>query len=114
VARVDVAYYGGGDQGCVEGISYLDAEEKEMNPFSGQNGNDTEAATKTEVSKKELEGAIEEFICEALPDGWEINEGSSGTATITVRSQTVAFDHNQLVTKYHEWEEQWHIPTTTP
>ena len=67
VAVVEAHYNGGGDNGCVEEIIYKDANDNEMT-----------------VHAIATENAISDVVCNFLPDGWEINEGSSGTVILNV------------------------------
>lgn len=96
VATVAATYYGGGDQGCVLGITYKDADDKEM----------------TLSDTKQLEETIDEFVCSFLPDGWEINQGSYGTAIMNVAERNLKFQH--FVERKTEWEVEWPTPTITP
>src|SRR5262249_49720133 len=41
---------------------------------------------------RDLEDALEDFLLEQLPGGWEINDGSSGDFTVDVAEGTVAVD----------------------
>ena len=56
VTKVEVEYDGCGDSGCVESLTaYKDGTEMPID--------------------KEVEEDIENFVCDRLPDGWEIDDG---------------------------------------
>jgi hypothetical protein len=88
VASVEVDYDGCDDSGCVDSIT----------------------ATKEDGTTIELEEAtkeaIEEYVCETLPDGWEIDDGSYGTISFNVATESIHFSHNTRYTEsfLDEWE----------
>lgn len=78
VAKAEVIYNGSGDEGCIDECCYYDAENKEV------------------TLPKEDADSVEEYIFACLEEnrpGWEINEGSNGTAHINVAKGTVEFSH---------------------
>ena|SRR5579864_7067857 len=97
VTTLQAFYNGSGDQGCVVEIIYKDANGQQM-----------------ELTNNDLETLVDEVVCSILPDGWELNEGSSGNVIINVAERKLAFDHDYFVEANSAWEEQWPTPTTTP
>jgi len=87
VAKVSVQYDGACDSGCVEHVS----------AFGGGGEEVTLAA--------DLRELVEEYVCERLPRGWEIDDGSFGEVEIDVTGGTVTFDRKQRYTEYQQWEE---------
>lgn len=89
VAHLSVEFDGSGDAGYVEGITAVGPE-----------------GSKLEL-RRALTELVEDFVCERLPDGWEIDEGSFGTIEFDVASGTMRFDFSR---RYMEvaratWEE---------
>ena len=85
-AVLRVSYDGAGDSGCVEEISISqdDPDSASYNSFADVDLDD------------ERRNVIDDAVCEMLTDhagGWEIDEGSFGTAEINLRDFTVSFDH---------------------
>jgi len=76
VAKVECQYYGSSDDGCVEAPTFYDAAGGAMPPPYG------------------LGGLVEDFIYNALPGGWDNNDGSSGIVTLDVAAGLADFDHN--------------------
>ena len=86
VQTVTVTYDGVGDSGAVEDIAFEPA------PAGGV--------------PDALRAAIEEFAYEALPGGWEINEGAFGALTLHVRERRLRREHSWRVTTTEEEEEE--------
>ena len=84
VSKVRAEYSGYGDSGCIDGITYLDAENQPVN-----------MALVTPAS----DPAIEDVLYEFLPAGFEINDGSQGTLTIDVAAGTVTLEHGENYTE---------------
>lgn len=89
VASVEIEYDGSGDEGFVETIAAKNAQ-----------GAVIRLDDKTWSD-------IDVYICDALPDGWEIDEGSFGTVVIDVSAEKWHFEHNDRFTDYTTdcWEE---------
>ena len=49
---------------------------------------------------------IDEILCQFLPGGWEINDGSYGTVQIDVKKKTVSIEHNERYTEVNSSEEE--------
>lgn len=93
VALVEMGYSGASGKGCIEAITYLDA--------------DCDAMELPDEPKGKLNALVEVFICDALPAGWKCDQGSYGTAMIDVLNRTLAFDHTYYVEENDVWHEQW-------
>jgi hypothetical protein len=81
IHRVEASYYGSGDQGCIEYIDYYGSSDEAITP-----------------DDPDLFSLIEKGVCELLTEqwpGWEIDEGSTGTATIQVVDGRIEIDHDQ-------------------
>jgi len=82
ILKVEISYNGYGDEGCIEDISYFGPNDEPLTAEVGAH----------------LSDLIDECVCDILNEqwpGWEINEGSSGTATIQVTGGRIEIDHNQ-------------------
>lgn len=92
VAKVVAEYSGYGDSGAIDGISYLDSDDKRVT-LTG------DAACVT---------GLEDALYEYLPAGFEIDDGGRGTLTVFVKDGKVALDHNENYTdvrsSYEEFE----------
>lgn len=90
ITGIDVAFDGCGDEGHIEGITYL---------------GETDDAI---ASNQELDDAVEEYVCWTLPSGWEINEGSFGTIHIDVkaRSADCTFSYRYCTSKDASFKEE--------
>jgi len=118
VVTVEVRYEGAGDSGEITYIAYLDKDngelwagwlwDKEDNIFSQTK---IEAASlhgyrRTEDGYESIwrEGSVQDLVesiaLMALPGGWEINEGSSGSLWIDLSGQgpLISIDHDWVVT----------------
>ena len=87
VCEVVAQFSGSGDEGEFYEIEYLPASE-------------------TRVVPKDLADALYDWLGYALPGGWEINEGSSGTVTIDVPATIahVDIDLNEMTTTNEEYD----------
>src|SRR5271166_9962 len=87
VVSVEADYDGYADSGCIESIIAV--------------AND---GSKVDLDEK-LHDNLEEYICDRLPEGWEINDGSYGTVRFDVATDAVCFSHNDRFTQEHltEW-----------
>lgn len=74
ISRVTIEYDGNGDSGDITEITY--------------------SPPTTDPALDEL---VTSYIYDALPGGWEINEGSYGIATIHVAAGWADFDHNDRI-----------------
>jgi hypothetical protein len=72
VVAVEASYYGGGDEGAVQQIDYLPEGIKVPD---------------------DLGESLEDWICECLPNCWEIGDGGQGAVRIDVVAATAHFDH---------------------
>lgn len=89
VKRLSVPYDGSGDEGVIEGVVCRGP---------------ADAVIELPAQVRE---AVEGFVCESLPSGWEINEGSYGSAEFDIEAGKVRFWHAQRVIEIfeNEWEE---------
>lgn len=76
ISKVEMDYFGGGDEGAIESSSFHPEE--------------------TDVPE-ELRHLAEDWACAVLPWGWEINEGGQGTVTIDVANATARIEHEQKI-----------------
>jgi hypothetical protein len=76
VASVHVAYSGCGDEGYVDDIGFEPANV---------------------AVPDEIRSQIEDWVCDQLPPGWEIGEGSQGDVTIRVARPRARFDHEDVI-----------------
>ena len=85
VVSVEASYWGSGDEGAVEEVSYLP---------------DGVAVS------QELHDTIIKWIEDVLPGGWEINDGGQGEVTINVIKATAEIEHgsNYTETYYESFE----------
>ena len=85
IVHVVVEYSGYGDSGQVEEVRFYDRDKKVVEL----------AGAKAE----KLTALIDEYVCDMLPPGWEINDGSQGTVKIDVLKQHAFFDHSYNVSE---------------
>lgn len=118
VATVEIRYEGAGDSGVITYIAYLDKDDGELwagwlwdeedNIFSQT---EIEAASlqgyrRTEDGYRSIwrEGSVQDLVesiaLMALPGGWEINQGSSGSLWLDLSGQgpLISIDHDWVVT----------------
>lgn len=81
VVTGEVQWYGGGDEGSVQGSYYYSHGHGEVDVDTNLAG--------------ELEEQIEEWV-ELLYPGWVNNEGGSGCASIDFAKRTVSIEHNYI------------------
>lgn len=81
VSQVCATFNGYGDEGMIESIEFLDAE---GDPVTGV--------------RAEAFPNVQESFYPLLPDGYEQNEGSSGTVSLDVEHSRVLVDANWNVT----------------
>lgn len=95
VASVDVEYSGSGDEGWVNGVTAY------RPPADPPGLSDAIEVRLPRGLTKELETTVDRLL-EEYQAGWEINEGASGQATLTVATGAWAFDHrvNYLTTEH--------------
>lgn len=90
VTRVTAAYSGSGDEGNVEDVTAYGP------PAAGREPGDSQPRVRLPDATRDL---VRDWVYAALEDkqsGWEINDGSSGTATVDVADGTVQFEHYNL------------------
>lgn len=75
LALIRVEYDGYGDSGQIESIEYLNKKGKP-------------------IDCSLLDGAVDDYVCGLLPDGWEDNAGAFGTVEIDVVKRRARFVHN--------------------
>jgi hypothetical protein len=92
IANLTAEYDGEGDSGSINSIC-----------ATNQCGEDI-----TNILSDEERADIEEFFYDVLPGGWEINEGSFGTATWEVAKNNVKIESNERIveTEYREYNEE--------
>ena len=93
VVKIVAEYSGYGDSGAIDGIAYLDSDDKSVK-LTG------DAACVT---------GLEDALYEYLPAGFEINEGGQGTLTVFVKEGKVVLAHGQNVTEVNESEEEFDL-----
>ena len=114
IDRAVVEYSGSGDSGEVESVDYFAAENEALDEerikgmtkrFSIKRSVwDSEANEyKNANSMVPVHLKIEEILCELLPGGWEINEGSQGDFTIYPTQRKAILQHG---TNYNSTEEE--------
>ena len=121
VARVEVEYDGYGDSGSVEGITFLDADDKSVELTEEQDMSvpckvegsrtwtpgkgDEEGKWNIEYKEEGLKSFFEECAYKWLPGGWEINEGSRGVVKIDVAKRAYSIDHGwrEMTENYEEY-----------
>ena len=94
VSKVRAEYSGYGDSGCIDGITYLDAQDQPVNMT---------------LVQPACNPAIEDVLYEFLPAGFEINDGSQGTLTIDVAAGTVTLEHGENYTETRDSTQEFTI-----
>ncbi len=79
-----VEYDGSGDSGNIETVTFYNKKDEEM-----------------DVADPAVQEAVENYIYDALPGGWEINEGSFGTATVFADGKAKV-EHKERVESYED------------
>ena len=84
ITSVEAEFAGCGDSGEFEDITY-DPEVK---------------------VPEDLASDLDDWLCGALPDGWEVDDGASGMITIDVPAKTahVSIDFNVVTTENDSWD----------
>lgn len=86
---VSVNYSGSGDSGDVEQPEFFDNHGRSI-------------PLKVGGALGELDDLVSNYVCESLPAGWEINEGSHGSVDIDVLNGLAEFDHyDRIETSEH-------------
>ena len=80
VVKVEVSYNGSGDNGNIDQVDFFDIK-----------------GSPVDVTDKGLIDFISNFTDNKLPDGWEIDDGSSGTLIIDVKTKKAKI--------FHSWNE---------
>ncbi len=78
--KISVEYYGSGDSGDFEQIVVEDSLGTQVHIEDGL--------------EEELNDTLYDVL-ESEHSGWEINEGSSGTITVSIPDKKVIIDHNE-------------------
>ena len=114
IARVEVAYDGCGDSGCIDAITAYDAAAVLIEAWPDSNvtirvrdaawNEDTQKYEQRFVDKSvPVRDAIEHWCYEILEDhfpGWEIDGGSCGTISIDVKKRRGELEHEARYTDY--------------
>lgn len=102
IARIVIAYDGGGDSGQINEVAAEAADGGSVAlPAVGCERFATGYDGSVVVDVTSLEAALEEIGTEALAayhSGWENNDGAFGTVTIDVAARTATLDHNVYFT----------------
>lgn len=88
VHTVTIVYEGYGDSGCIEKIVF-EPQPKKLT--------------------RNIPARIEKAAYQLLPEGWEINEGSSGTLTIDIRSGKIEREHSWRVEAFETEEAEFDL-----
>lgn len=120
IKYVEVVYSGSGDSGAIDGVTFLDADQKTIKTKDIpsiyikydllHNGywSDTDVASCTQ-KESNLSEAIEDFCWSVLSHkkgGWEINDGSDGYFTFNVDEGTVVLSHTEFYTESMEYTDE--------
>lgn len=104
--RVEAEFNGYGDSGNLEAISLIQDSGKivsdNLDKFLSSKANKKNNALnqfsnnmKNIISEyKNLNNYLENFLCELLPGGFEINEGSYGTVEVDLKTGKIDIDQN--------------------
>src|SRR5438105_12736424 len=89
VAKVEVSYNGSGDSGNIDEVNFYDIK-----------------GSAVDVTDKDLIEFISNYTEMKLPDGWEIDDGSSGTLLIDVKKKKAKILHswNETTTRDETFE----------
>lgn len=113
IARIEIAYDGCGDSGCIEGVTAYDEAGQIIETMPDRliaiTVRDTvRNAVTNEYERRSIERqvspreAIEHWCYDVLEDrfpGWEIDDGSSGTITIDVKKRRGRLAHDARYTE---------------
>ena len=92
ISKIEVYYSGGGDDGCIDSVTYYD-----------HNENSIDVIMNNEI-EPEWDDLLYNLLNEHIEWDWINNEGGYGTINIDVHTGKVSIDHSQRIVEDYNYD----------
>ena len=95
ISKIEVYYSGGGDDGCIDSVTYYD-----------HNENSIEVKMESEINS-EWDDLLYDLLSEHIQWDWINNEGGCGSMTIDCKLDpwNISIDHQQRIMEDHTYSD---------